>query len=88
MCTAQMRVLSHCCVTEGRAARLNRGATDAPGVTATAWTRVVPVADGSLLSFTQVQQPGMPDEIVDAQVSAVTHELATLRAMLEVQCPL
>lgn len=62
--------------------------TPAPGVTATAWTRVVPVADGSLLSFTQVQQPGMPDEIFDAQVSAVTHELAALRAMLEVQCPL
>lgn len=62
--------------------------TLAPGVTATAWTRVVPVEGGALLSFTQVQQPGMPDEIFDAQVGAVTHELAVLRAMLEVQCPL
>lgn len=62
--------------------------TPAPGVTATAWTRVVPVTGGALLTFTQVQQPGMPDAIFDAQVRAVTHELAALRAMLEVQCPL
>lgn len=62
--------------------------TPGPGVTATAWTRVVPIAGGALLAFTQVQQPGMSDEIFDTQVRAVTHELAALRAMLEVQCPL
>lgn len=60
----------------------------APGVTATAFARVIPVADLALFSFTQVQAPGMPDDVFDAQVRALSHELIALKALLEVQCPL
>jgi hypothetical protein len=41
------------------------------------------LSEGSVRNFCV-----MSVEIFDAQVSAVTHELAALRAMLEVQCPL
>ena len=60
----------------------------APGVTATAFARVMHVADATLFSFTQVQSPGMPDDVFDAQVRALSHELIALKALLEVQCPL
>lgn len=60
----------------------------APGVTAMAWARVMPVVDGALFSFTQVQSPGMADAVFDAQVRALSHELVALKALLEVQCPL
>jgi polyketide cyclase/dehydrase/lipid transport protein len=59
-----------------------------PGVEATAYARVVPNGEGSELVFTQMQQPGVPDEVFDQLVAAVGHELAALKALLEVECPL
>lgn len=60
----------------------------AHGVSVTAFARVTPFANGSLFSFTQMQSPGAPDAVFDAQVLALTHELIALKALLEVQCPL
>jgi hypothetical protein len=60
----------------------------APGITSTAWTRVVAVDRGALFTFTQVQPTGMPDDMFAAQVRALSHELLTLKALLEVECPL
>jgi hypothetical protein len=60
----------------------------APGVQATAYSRVVPNGAGSEFVFTQFQQPGVPDEMFDQLVGAVTHELVALKAVLEVECPL
>lgn len=62
--------------------------TPVPGVTVTAWSRSVDAPGGTLFTFTQTQPPGMPDEVFDAQVRALGHELAALKAMLEVSCPL
>ncbi len=59
----------------------------APGVEVTAWARVVTVDDGSMVTFAQAQPAGMPDDVFAAQVAAVEHELATLRAVMEVSCP-
>jgi hypothetical protein len=59
-----------------------------PGAEATAYARVVPNGDGAEFMFTQMQQPGVPDEVFDQLVSAVGHELAVLKALLEVECPL
>ena len=59
----------------------------APGVKVTAYARVVPNGDGAEFSFTQMQQPGVPDEVFDQLVTAVGHELVALRALLEVACP-
>ena len=60
----------------------------APGMTATAYARVVPNAEGAEFMFTQFQQPGMPDEVFDRLVATVGHELSSLKALLEVECPL
>jgi uncharacterized protein YndB with AHSA1/START domain len=60
----------------------------APGVEATAYARVVPNGDGAEFTFTQMQQPGVPDQMFDQLVAAVGHELAALKALLEVECPL
>jgi len=60
----------------------------APGVTATAFTRAVPNGNGTEFSFTQMQQPETPDEVFAQLVSAVVHELVTLKALLEIECPL
>jgi hypothetical protein len=60
----------------------------APGLTATAFTRAVPNGDGTEFAFTQFQQPGMPDAVFEQLVAAVGHELVTLKALLEVGCPL
>ncbi len=59
-----------------------------PGVEAVAYSRVVPNGDGSEYTFTQFQQPGVPDDVFEQLVSAVRHELAALQALLEVRCPL
>src|ERR1700730_18074062 len=48
----------------------------APGVEATAYARVVPNGDGAEFVFTQMQPPGVPDEVFDQLVGAVSHELA------------
>jgi hypothetical protein len=60
----------------------------APGTTTTAYARVVPNAGGSEFVFTQMQQPGMPDQVFEQLVAAVGHELVALKALLEVTCPL
>jgi hypothetical protein len=60
----------------------------APGVAAAAYSRVLPAGDGADYVFTQFQSPGMSDEVFDAQVAALGHELVTLKALLEVACPL
>jgi Polyketide cyclase / dehydrase and lipid transport len=54
---------------------------------ATAWVRVVPAGDAAIVSFAQAQPDEMPDEMFAAQVAAVTHELAALKALAEVSCP-
>ena len=58
------------------------------GVEATAYARVVPNADASEFVFTQMQQPGVPDEFFEELVAAVGHELVALKALVEVSCPL
>ena len=60
----------------------------APGAEAIAYSRAVDSGQGCAYSFTQVQAPGMPDDVFDAQVEALRHELVALKALLEVQCPL
>jgi hypothetical protein len=60
----------------------------APGVEAVAFARVVPNGDGAEFLFTQFQQPGVDDDTFDQLVAAVSHELVTLKAVLEVECPL
>jgi hypothetical protein len=59
----------------------------APGVTIVAWSRVVGDDRCSQFSFTQMQAPGMPDGVFDAQVEALRHELVVLKARMEVRCP-
>jgi hypothetical protein len=59
----------------------------APGVKIIAWSRVVGDDRQSHYLFTQVQAPGMPDDVFDAQVEALRHELSVLKARLEVRCP-
>ena len=60
----------------------------APNLEATAFARVVPNGAGAEFVFTQLQQPGMPDEVFDQLAAAVGHELVALKALLEVECPL
>jgi uncharacterized protein YndB with AHSA1/START domain len=55
---------------------------------ASAHARVLPNGDGAEVLFTQFQSPGLSDEAFAAQVRAVGHELVTLRALAEVECPL
>jgi uncharacterized protein YndB with AHSA1/START domain len=59
----------------------------ARGTKVVAWSRVVGDDRRSHFLFTQAQSPGMPDEVFDAQVEAVRHELSVLKARLEVRCP-
>ncbi len=58
-----------------------------PGVEVVASTRVLARGGGAEYVFTQVQPPGMPDEAFAQSVAAVGHELAMLKALLEVECP-
>ena len=57
----------------------------APGVEVTAFSRVVPAPGGALFAFTQVQSPGMPDEVFAAQVTALGEELEVLRHVVRAQ---
>jgi hypothetical protein len=59
-----------------------------PGVESLAGSRVLPRGSGSEYVFTQFQPPGMPDDVFDKNVQAVSHELTVLKALLEVECPL
>jgi hypothetical protein len=58
------------------------------GGDAVAYTRVLPNDAGSEFLFTQFQGPGQPDDVYEQLVAAVGHELAALKALLEVACPL
>ena len=60
----------------------------APDADAAAYRLVVPNGEGSEIIFTQLQQPGVTDELFAQLVAAVGHELAALKAQLEVECPL
>ena len=60
----------------------------APGVEVSAFSRVVPAGEGSVYVFTQLQGPGMPDAVFDAQAQALGHELVALKAVVEVSCPI
>ena len=60
----------------------------APGVEAVAFSRVMPNGDGAEYVFTQFQGPGMPDEVFDGTVKALSHEMVALKSLLEVECPL
>jgi hypothetical protein len=60
-----------------------------PGVEVTAFSRVVSAPGGALFAFTQVQFPGMPDEVFAAQVITLGEELEVLRHVVRAQaaCP-
>jgi hypothetical protein len=75
-------------VTNATAGTVDFVMSPAPDITVTAWSRSVAVNRGTLLTFTQAQPDGMPDEVFDGQVRAVSHELVALKALLEVECPL
>jgi hypothetical protein len=57
-------------------------------VEAVAHSRVLARGAGAEYVFTQLQSPGMPDDVFDDQVEALGHELIALKAVLEVACPL
>jgi len=59
----------------------------APGVEVTASSRVLARGAAAEYVFTQVQPPGMPDEVFARSAAAVAHELTALKALLEVDCP-
>jgi hypothetical protein len=60
----------------------------APGVDMLAASRVIPRGQASEVVFTQFQAPGMSDEVFEASIKAVGHELLVLKSILEVECPL
>ncbi len=62
--------------------------TPAPGVEVLAGSRVLPNGSGTEYVFTQFQPNGMPDDVFEKNVTALTQELTVLRALLEVECPL
>ena len=55
---------------------------------APAYTRTVPVEGGCLHAFTMVAEPGEPDDVFDAKIEALGHELTVLKAIAEATCPL
>ena len=55
---------------------------------AAAFARVLPNGAGSEFVFTQFQGPDVSDDVFEQLVAAVHHELAALKALLEVACPL
>jgi uncharacterized protein YndB with AHSA1/START domain len=61
----------------------------APGLEAAAFSRVVPNGDGAEYVFTQLQAPGMTDEVFERQVHALTEELQVLRGLIQARtaCP-
>jgi hypothetical protein len=61
----------------------------APGLEAVAYSRVVPNDSGAEYVFTQIQMPGMTDEVFAAQRAALTEELAILPILFRAQvaCP-
>jgi hypothetical protein len=60
----------------------------APGEEVPAHTRVMPDGDGTLYAFSMHQTPDIPDDVFDAQIAELEHELTVLKAHLESACPL
>ena len=62
----------------------------APGLEAVAYSRVVPNDSGAEYAFTQVQLPGMTDDVFAAQRAALAEELAILPILFRAQvaCPI
>lgn len=58
--------------------------TPAPGAEVIAHSRLIPIGEGVLYVFTQVQPPGMSDQVFDGQVRTLTRELRLLKSLLEV----
>jgi hypothetical protein len=69
-------------VTDEEAGTVDFYMTVAAGSEIAAFSRVVPNGDGSEYVFTQLQHPGMPDDVFDGQVRALIEELQVLRALL------
>ena len=61
----------------------------APGLEAVAYSRVVPNDSGAEFIFTQLQLPGMADEVFAAQRAALAEELTILPILFRAQgaCP-
>src|SRR5918995_4484038 len=57
----------------------------APGLEAVAYSRVVPNDSGAEYVFTQIQMPGMTDEVFAAQRAALAEELAILPVLFRAQ---
>ena len=76
-------------VTDARLGTVDFHMTPAPGVEVVAYSRVVPSPEGAVYVFTQLQAPGMPDAVFDAQVRALREELAVLQAVVRARhaCP-
>jgi hypothetical protein len=58
--------------------------SSAPAVEVVAHSRLIPVGEGVLYVFTQVQPSGMSDQAFDGQVRTLTRELRLLKSLLEV----
>jgi hypothetical protein len=56
----------------------------AAGVEVIAHSRLIPIGEGVLYVFTQVQPLGMPDQVFDGQVRTLARELRLLKSLLEV----
>ena len=63
--------------------------TPAPGVTVSAYSRVLASHDGSEYVFTQFQAPGMPDAAFEAQIATLREELTVLQSIVRARtaCP-
>lgn len=47
-----------------------------------AYSRVLANGPGSEFIFTQIQAPGMPDDVFDGQIEALTEEMHVLRSVM------
>ena len=76
-------------VTEAALGVIDFYISPAPGIELAAFSRVVRNGDGAEYVFTQLQAPGMPDEVFQAQIDALVEELHVLRSVIRAQtvCP-
>ena len=68
--------------TNETAATIDFRFSPAPGVDATACSRVLPNGHGSEYVFTQFQLDGIPNDAFESQVRALTEELQVLRGLM------
>jgi Polyketide cyclase / dehydrase and lipid transport len=64
------------------------GTTDFHVAGVPAYTRTVPINGGCVHTFTMGQQDGEPDDVFEAKIEALGHELTVLKALAEATCPL